>query len=208
MSSSIHGDPDHDHHFDALVSSLIPMVDNVLNETWAFVMGNNTAGRDAEFSAKAAEFSPQLTEISLRLSDIKAKMDTERNLESHIRLVCKDITDHRDSLMTLLQSRECADALEDACLAGDLDYAIQVDLQAKAVRRCCRLSAFDELMYRVHLVDSLGRMKTYIRQYTQAILELILLNDKLHNGKLVSLKRQQQDLNMLLHGAADTLRRA
>lgn len=205
MSSSIHEDPDHDHHFDVLVSSLVPMVDDVLNDTWAFVTGNNTAGRDAEFSAKAAEFSPKLTEISLRLNDVKTKIDTERNHEDHIRRICKDIRDHRDGLMNLLRSGECADALEDACLAGDLDFAILVDLQAKAVRRYCRLSAFDELVYRMHLTDSLGRMKTYIRQYTQAILDLIALNDTLHSGKLASLKRQQQDLNMLLLGAVDTV---
>lgn len=177
------------------------MVDDVLNETWAFVTGNNTVGRDAGFSAKAAEFSSQLTEIGLRLSDIKTKIDTERNLEDQIRQICNGIRDQRDSLMTWLRSREFADALEDACLAGDLDFAILADLQARAARRCCGLSAFDELMYRVYLTDSLGRMKTYIRQYTAAILELIVLNDTLHSGKLASLKRQQQDLNMLFLGA-------
>lgn len=208
MSSSIHGGSDHDDHFNTLVSSLIPMVDDLLNETWAFVAGNNTIGRDAEFSARAAEFSSQLTEISFRLSDMKAKIDTECNLEDQIRQVCEDIRDHRDGLMTWLQSPEFADTLEDACLAGDLDFAIFVDLQAKAGRRCCGLSVFDELMYRMRLADSLGRMKIYVRQYADAILELIVLNDRLHNGKLASLKRHQQDLNMLLLGAADTVRRA
>lgn len=202
MPSSIHGDPD------ALVSFLIPKVDSVLSETWNIVTYDSTAGRDDEFSAQAAEFSSQLMEISLRLSDIKDKIDAERNVEDHIRRICKDIRDHRDGLMTLLQSRECADALEDACLAGDLDFAILVDLQAKAGRRCCRLSAFDELMYRAYLTDSLGRMKSYVGQYIDDTAELLALNDTVRRGKMASLKRQRQDLNRLLHGAADTLRRA
>lgn len=205
MASSVHGDPDADNHFDMMILSFVPMAEDLLSDLWGSVTGNETADKDAESTAQAAEFLPQLTEISLRISDNKTKVDTERSLQDCIRPIHKGLGSQIKSLTAWLKSRERADAFEDACLAGDSDSAILIDLRTKAVRRCCHSLAWDELFFKLHLVDSAGRMTAYIRQYAEAVAELMVLKYMLASGEVASRERQQEHLNTLMLEAAERL---
>lgn len=202
MASSIHGDADGSPPIvGILISMLASMAEDVLKDTWALVTGNNTAG-------KAAELSSQLTEISLRLSDNKTKFNTERNLQYTDHLIHKGIRDQSKTLRTWLKSRERADAFEDACLTGDSESAILIDLKTKAVRRCRQVLEVYELVYKLSLAHSTERMRTYDQQYGQAVMELIVLNSTLTSGEMASPKHQQQHLDTLIAVAEECLRRA
>lgn len=181
------------------------MAEDLLNDTWALVTGNKPADRGAELTAKAAEFLPQLTEISLRISDNKTKFDTELNVHDSFRLAYEDVKDQNQSLTAWLKSRERADLFEDAWLAGDSDSLILLDLQAKAIRRRYQELARDELVGRLHLMDSTGRMTSYVREYAQATVELMVLNCTLNSGEMASKEGQQHHFNTLILDAAERL---
>lgn len=205
MASSIHGDSDDSIHLSNMILYFVPMAEDLLNDTWALVTGNKTADRGAELTAKAAQFLPQLTEISLRISDNKTKFDTELNVHGSFHLAYEDIKAQSQSLTAWLKSRERADLFEDAWLAGDSDSLILMDLQAKAIRRRCQDLARDELVGRLHLVDSTGRMTAYVREYAGATVELMVLNRTLNSGEIASKEGQQQQLNTLILDAAERL---
>lgn len=206
MDAAIQVDPDVERHAHTLNVLLAPLVDDVLNETWDLVNGGSTMSKDADLAAKTGQFSAHLAEISLRINDIKTKLDTERNLQDWIRPVCKGLRDQSDFLMTWLASSDRADAFEDACLSGNLGSAILVDLQNKAVRRCCRSLACDELMCRFHLLISIERIDAYISQYLEAVLKLMALYNSVTSGRLDLLGHQQQRLNALISEAVTVLR--
>lgn len=205
MASLIPEDPDGNHHLDTRIMSFVPMAEDLLNDTWALVMGSDATGRDAEFIAKAAGFLPQLTEISLRISDSKTKADAERSLQDSICLIHKGLGDQIKSFKAWLKSPELVDAFEDSCLAGDSTSAILIDLRTKAVLGCCHALEWDELVYKLHLVDSAGRMTAYVRQYMEAVVELIVLKKTLDSGEMASKERQQEHLNTLMLDAAERL---
>lgn len=205
MASSIHRESDDSRRLNRLLLSFVPMAEGLLNDTWALVTGNKMADRGAEFTAKAAEFLPQLTEISFRISDNKTKFDTERNLQDSCHRAYEDVKDQNQSITAWLKSRKRADLFEDAWLSGDSDSFILMDLQAKAMRRRCQELARDELVGRLHLVNSTGRMTAYVREYAQATVELMVLNYTLNSGEMASQALQQQHLNTLAVEAAERL---
>lgn len=205
MASSIQEGPDVDHHFDTTVLSFVPMTEDLLHDTWALVMGTDATGRDAKFTAKAAEFLPQLTEISLRISDSKTKADAERSLQEFIYPIHTSLRDQIKSFKAWLKSPQLVDAFEDSCLAGDSTSAILIDLRTKAVLRCCQALEWDELVCKLHLVDSAGRMTAYVRQYMEAVVELIVLKKTLDSGEMASKERQLEHLNTLMLDAAERL---
>lgn len=206
MDAAIQGDPDVERHVHTLNVLLAPIVDDVLNETWDLVNGDSTTSKDADLTAKAGQFSAHLAEISLRISDIKTKIDRERDLQDWIRPVCKGLMDQSDFLMTWLACNDRADRFEDACLSGNLGSAILVDSQNKAIRRCCRSLACDELMCRAHLLISIERIDTYISQYFEAVFKLMVLYNSVTSGRMDLLRHQQQRLNALISEAVAILR--
>lgn len=205
MASSIHRDSDDSRRLNNLILYFVPMAEGLLNDTWALVTGNKTADRGAEFTAKAAEFLPQLTEISFRIIDKKIKFDTEHNLQNSYHQAYEDIKDQNQSITAWLESRKRADLFEDAWLSGDSDSVILFDLQAKAMRKRCRELARDELVGRLHLADSTGRMTAYVREYAQATVELMVLNYTLNSGEMASQELQRQHLDALFLEAAERL---
>ena len=160
MSSPTHRDPAHVRDNNVLVSCLGLMAENLLTDTWDLVTDNNYAGRFAKLTTKDAELSSQLTEIILCINDIEIKIDREGNLQALIRRTCKDFTDQRRRLMIWLQLHELADELEDACLAGDSKLSILVALETDSVLRWIQSSAYNELVYKLCLMDSNERMTT------------------------------------------------
>lgn len=206
MDAATQGDTDVERHTHTLNVILAPIVDDVLNETWDLVNGNSTTSKDAVLTAKAGQLSAHLAEISLHISNIKTKIDTECNLQDWIRPVCKGLRDQSNFLMNWLASSDRADAFEDACLSGNLGTAILVDLQNKAIRRCCRSLARDELMCRVHLLISIERIRTYMSHYLEAVFKLVVLYNSVTSGRPDLLSHQQQRLNALISEAAAILR--
>lgn len=190
MPSPTHRDPAHIGDYYDLVSFLDLMTDNLVTNMWNFVTDNNGASRSTKLTAKVAELSYQLTEISLRINDIETKIDRERTLKFHIRQICEDFTDRRRHLMNWLRCPERDDELEDACLAGDSELAILVDMETNSVLRWYQSLACDELLYRLRLVDSTERLKTYVRQYAKIVFKLMVLNNTIASFGLATLKNQ------------------
>lgn len=190
MPSPTHRDPAHIGDYYDLVSFLDLMTDNLVTNMWNLVTDNNGASRSTKLTAKVAELSYQLTEISLRINDIETKIDRERTLQFHIRQICEDSTDRRRHLMNWLRCPERDDELEDACLAGDSELAILVDMETNSVLRWYQSLACDELLYRLRLVDSTERLKTYVRQYAKIVFKLMVLNNTIASFGLATLKNQ------------------
>lgn len=205
MASSIDGESDDSRRLNNLISYFDPMAKDLLHDTWALVTGSKTADRGAEFTAKAAEFLPQLTEISFRIIDKKIKFETERNLHNSYHQAYEDIKDQNQSITAWLKSRKRADLFEDAWLSGDSDSVILFDLQAKAMRKRCRELARDELVGRLYLADSSRRMTAYVRGYSEATVELMVLNYTLNSGEMASQELQQQHLDALFLESAERL---
>lgn len=196
MSLSILEDPAHIFQFDAFFSWFIPISDDLLTTTSALVEGSNATDRDAGVTAKATDFSSQFTDISLRISDIKAKIETERKLRSAICQVREEFRDQLGSLLAWLQSCERADALEDACLAGDFDTASSVMWSTRAVRSRCMFLIRDMVVSKLHLMKCMERMADYAQQHLGMISELMDFKDTLICQELASLKHQRQQLSM------------
>jgi hypothetical protein len=105
--------------------------------------------------------------------------------------------------MIWLQRHELADELEDACLAGDSKLSILASLETDSVLRWFQSSAYNELVYKLCLMDSNERMTTYFRQYAKVVSELMVLNNTITSVRLATLKSQQQDLEIRMLGAAE-----
>lgn len=188
MPSPTHRDPAHVRDYYNLVSLLGLMTHNLVTNMWNLM--TDGASRSAKITAKDAELSYQLTEISRRINDIEIKIVREHTLRFHIRQICEDFTDRRRHLMNWLRRPGRADELEDACLAGDSELAILVDMETNSVLRWYQSLACDEVLYRLRLLDSTERLKTYVRQYAKIVFELMVLNSTIASFRLATLKNQ------------------
>lgn len=119
-----------------------------------------------------AQTIAMMKETILCCDDFEVKIKAEINLATVIVKIHKHLKGERDGLVSWLQSREHADAVEDACLTGDRDCVLQVELESRASFRRCLVLTSEGLVFNEHLQHCARRVSLHLRRYQELTTKL------------------------------------